>query len=75
MKGTLMLGLEGTYGRMSKLARDEMSQGRHVSLGEMVSEIDRVTMDQVLRLSRDLLDLKPMAITALGPVSQRTFLN
>ena len=73
MKGTLMLGLEGTYGRMNKLAKDEICQGRHVSLEEMVSEIDGVTREQVFRMSRELLDLKDMAITALGPVSHRTF--
>ena len=43
LKGSLMLGLEGTYGRMNKLAKDELYQGRHVTLQEMVKAIDRIS--------------------------------
>lgn len=75
MKGTLMLGLEGTYGRMNKLARDEICQGRHVSLQEIVSEIDRVSRQQIQRLSLELLDFDAMAVTALGPISKGAFSN
>ena len=70
-----MLGLEGTYGRMNKLARDEICQGRHVSLQEMVSEIDRVSRQQIQRLSLELLDFDAMAVTALGSISKGAFSN
>ncbi len=73
LKGTVMLGLEGTYGRMSKLAKDEISQGRHVSLRELVSELDRVSVRDIQRLSRELLDFDSMAVTALGPVTPSAF--
>ena len=46
-----MLGLEGTYGRMNKLAKDELYQGRHVTLQEIVKAIDRISPDQI-RLSQ-----------------------
>lgn len=68
MKSNVMLGLEGTYGRMNKLAKDELYQGHHVSLSEMVKEIDRVSSDQILQLSRELLDLNTRALTVLGLV-------
>lgn len=70
MKGTLMLGLEGTYGRMTKLAKDEISQGRYVSLEEMVTEIDRVSCEKMHRVGQELLDVDSMAVTALGQVSR-----
>jgi predicted Zn-dependent peptidase len=72
MKGSLMLSLESTHSRMSKLAKDELYEGRHVSLDEMMAEIDRVSIQQVLRLSRELFAVEELSVTALGPVSQRS---
>ena len=71
LKGNLMLGLEGTYGRMNKLAKDELYQGRHVTLQEMVKAIDRITQDQIRQLSQKLLDHKEFVVTALGPIPKK----
>lgn len=72
MKGSLMLSLESSHSRMSKLAKDELYQGRHTSLGEILEEIDRVSGEQVLRLSRELFDLSRLSLAALGPISRRS---
>ena len=72
MKGSLMLSLESTHSRMSKLAKDELYEGRHVSLDEMMAEIDRVSLAQVLRLSGELFDTDKLALTGLGPISERS---
>jgi predicted Zn-dependent peptidase len=69
MKGSLMLSLESSHSRMSKLAKDELYLGRHQSLEEILSEIDGVSGEQVLRLSHELFDLSCLSVTALGPVS------
>jgi predicted Zn-dependent peptidase len=71
LKGSLMLGLEGTYGRMNKLAKDELYQGRHVTLQEIVKSIDRISPEQIRQLSRKLLDPKEFVLTALGPIPKR----
>ena len=71
LKGSLMLGLEGTYGRMNKLAKDELYQGRHVTLQEIVKAIDRITPDQIRQLSQKLFDLKQFVVTALGPIPKK----
>lgn len=68
MKGSLMLGLESSHSRMSKLAKDELTQGGHVSLEQMTAEIDRVTIDQIYRVAQDLFDQHRLSITALGPI-------
>jgi len=73
LKGTLMLALEGTYGRMNKLAKDEMCQGRSISLQEMLSEIDSVSTDKIKVLSQQLLDFEAFTVTALGPISKPAF--
>ncbi len=71
LKGNLMLGLEGTYGRMNKLAKDEIYQGTHVTLQKIVKEIDRITPDQIRQLSHKLLDQEAFVVTALGPIPRK----
>jgi predicted Zn-dependent peptidase len=72
MKGSLMLGLESSHSRMSKLAKDELSQGCHVSLEQMAAEIDRVTLEQVHGVAREFLNPDLLSITALGPVAPKS---
>jgi predicted Zn-dependent peptidase len=71
MKGSLMLSLESSHSRMSKLAKDELSQGCHISLEQMTGEIDRVTTEQVYRVAQDLLEPRCLSITALGPIAPK----
>jgi predicted Zn-dependent peptidase len=71
LKGNLMLGLEGTYGRMNKLAKDELYQGRHVTLHEIMKAIDRISPDQIRHLSQRLLDQRELVVTALGPIPKK----
>jgi predicted Zn-dependent peptidase len=70
LKGSLMLGLESTSSRMSKLAKDEMYFGCHISLREIMADIDRVSTEQLWRLSRDLFDDRHLTMTALGPLKK-----
>jgi predicted Zn-dependent peptidase len=72
MKGSLMLSLESSQSRMGKLAKDELSLGRSMSLDEILGEIDRVSADHVLQLSRELFDLSRLSVSVLGPVSSRS---
>lgn len=71
MKGSLMLSLESSHSRMSKLAKDELIYGTRTSLEEMVTHIDRVTVDQVSAVGRELFGMKHLAVTGLGPLSSR----
>ena len=75
LKGNLMLGLEGTYGRMNKIAKDELFQGRHVTLHEMLREIDSITLDHVWSLSKQLFDLEGLVVTALGPIPKKALFS
>ena len=72
MKGSLMLSLESSHSRMSKLAKDELTHGRHVSLEDMLDQIDRVGEEQVLHVGRQFFKLDSLAITGLGPLSSRS---
>jgi len=68
MKGHIMLGLESTDSRMGRLAKDEIYFGRHFSLKETLSGVEKVTRRQVHKLAKELLDPAEMSLTVLGPV-------
>jgi len=71
MKGSLMLSLESSHSRMSKLAKDELIYGRRTSLEEMLAQIDRVSLDHVASAGCQLFALERLAITGLGPLAPR----
>ena len=72
MKGSLMLSLESSHSRMSKLAKDELTHGRHMSLEDMLAHIDRVNEEQVINVGRQFFKLDSLAITGLGPLASRS---
>lgn len=71
IKGSLMLSMESTSSRMSRLAKDELSLGRYFSLGEVLAEVDKVSSSQIKRLARDLFHPQFLTLTALGPLTQK----
>ena len=72
MKGSLMLSLENSHSRMNKLAKDELTHGRHVSLEDMLAQIDHVNEEQVFNVGRQFFELDSLAITGLGPLALRS---
>ncbi len=71
MKGSLMLSLESTNSRMSRLAKDEIYFGRYIPLEEILKGIDRVTPRRIRRLSEDLFHPEYLTLTTLGPLSRK----
>lgn len=68
IKGSLLLSVESTSSRMSKLASEELYYGRHYSLKEIVAEVDQVTLDQVKQMTDTLFDTKSLVLTLIGKV-------
>ncbi|MEW5803807.1 MAG: pitrilysin family protein [bacterium] len=66
LKGSLMLGLESTLNRMSKLARQEMYFKKNLSLTEILSKIDEVTQEDLLSLAGLLFQTENLSLTVLG---------
>ena len=66
LKGNLMLALEGTAARVSRLAKQELFLGRQVSLEETCAGVDAVTADDVARLAADVFG-EGLTVTAIGP--------
>ncbi|MFQ5736560.1 MAG: M16 family metallopeptidase [Thermodesulfobacteriota bacterium] len=71
LKGGMLLGLETSDNRMSKLARDEMYFGHSVPVKQIVRGIDRVTEDGIKAEAARLFDPKKLTLVALGNVSAK----
>ena len=66
VKGHLVLGLEATRARMSRLGKNEVTGGEILSADEVMERFDSVTMDDLRRVSADVLsDEKVLAV--IGP--------
>ncbi|MBX6394302.1 MAG: insulinase family protein [Alicyclobacillaceae bacterium] len=68
VKGSLMLSLESTTSRMTRLGKNELLLGRHYTLDETIERIDAVTTEDVKRVASRLR--APMAAAAVGPVPE-----
>ncbi|MDQ0337312.1 putative Zn-dependent peptidase [Caldalkalibacillus uzonensis] len=58
LKGHLMLSLESTNARMSRIARNELLLNRHLTLDQIVAGIDAITLDDVHELAARLFRQK-----------------
>ncbi|MCL6453437.1 MAG: insulinase family protein [Alicyclobacillus sp.] len=70
VKGSMMLSLESTSSRMSRLGKNELMLGREVPLDETLAGIQAVTEDDVRRVAQQLLT-GPFAVAAVGTVGER----
>jgi predicted Zn-dependent peptidase len=68
MKGQVMLALESTYNRMSRIARMELVMGQYLPLAATLKAIDAITPSDVLAQANAILHENAMAIAVLGPV-------
>lgn len=71
IKGSLLLGLESSSSRMSRIGKMEITLGKFVSLDEVVQKIEQVSLEQIKQLAHDLFDEKHFCFTALGPADEK----
>jgi predicted Zn-dependent peptidase len=67
LKGQLMLGLESTSSRMTRLGRNELTLGEIPSPDDVIARIDRVTVDEVRKLAGQIYR-QPGVLSVVGPV-------
>ena len=68
VKTSIVLGLESTRQRMSRLAQQEIFFGEVSDIDEIVKDIQEVTAEDVHRLANQLFQSDKMALTILGKV-------
>ncbi|MBE1874671.1 M16 family metallopeptidase [Myceligenerans pegani] len=69
LRGSLVLGLEDSGSRMSRLGRAELVYGELFSLEENLARIRAVTREDVRALARDLAS-RPRSVVRVGPFGQ-----
>ncbi len=66
MRGGLVLGLEDTGSRMSRLGKAELVYGNLMSVEEILAMIESVTLEDARALAADLLG-RPTSLAVIGP--------
>jgi predicted Zn-dependent peptidase len=72
LKGSLMLSLESTSSRMTRLAKQELYFGQHFTLDEILASVDRVDLAAITAVIDRLLGRTDLSLVALGPVPRGT---
>ncbi|GAA2356298.1 pitrilysin family protein [Saccharopolyspora halophila] len=66
LRGGLVLGLEDSAARMSRIGKTELNYGRHYTVEETLARIEAVTASDVAVLAKDLLT-RPLTTSVVGP--------
>jgi len=75
MRGGLVLGLEDTGSRMSRLGKAELVYGELLSVDNIIDRINRVTLDEVSAVAGEVLTATP-TLAVVGPFDEdRDFTN
>ncbi|BDV43179.1 peptidase M16 [Geotalea uraniireducens] len=73
IKGNMLLSLESTDNRMTKLAKNEIYFGRYLSLSELTDGFDAVTPHDILNLAGDLFDSRYFTLALTGKLGGKSF--
>ena len=67
LKGSLLLSLDSTCNRMSRLAKTELFGDQLYTPEEIVTKIDAVTSEDILRLANQIFSEDQQVLAAIGP--------
>jgi predicted Zn-dependent peptidase len=70
LKGGLVLGLEDTGSRMSRLGKSELSFGEYLPVRAVLDLLDGVEEEQVRAVAADLFT-RPTCLAVVGPYRER----
>jgi predicted Zn-dependent peptidase len=73
LKGSLVLGLEDTGSRMSRLGKGELLYDELLSVDDLLSKVDAVAAGQVNAVAADLL-VRPTSLAVVGPFDDHDFM-
>jgi predicted Zn-dependent peptidase len=72
LKGALVLGLEDTGSRMSRLGKGELLHGELLSMDELLAKVDAITLDDVCEMATEVLG-GDMTLAVVGPYDDGAF--
>ncbi|MCW2914989.1 MAG: processing peptidase [Actinomycetia bacterium] len=72
LRGSMVLGLEDTGSRMSRIGKSELVYHELLSVDQILANIEAVTLDDISKVAASVLD-QPMTLTAIGPFEDHEF--
>ncbi|MEU4289500.1 pitrilysin family protein [Kribbella sp. NPDC026596] len=69
MRGSVVMGLEDTGAKMTRIAKAELVYGELPTVDDILDRIDSVTLDDVIHLAAELYAGAP-ALTVMGPFDE-----
>ncbi len=69
MRGSLVLGLEDTGSRMSRIGKSELVYGELLTVEDIISRISAVTVEDVRAVAADVLSAPP-SLVVIGPFDE-----
>ena len=73
LKGNLLLSLESSDNRMSRLAKNEIYFGMPMPLSEIMDGFDRVSSESIQKLAVEILDNSALTLVMLGRIGTPSF--
>jgi predicted Zn-dependent peptidase len=73
LEGSLVLGMEDTSGRMTRLGKSELTFGEILSVDEVIRRVDAVTDADVRAVAKEVLGTGPRALALIGPFDDDGF--
>jgi predicted Zn-dependent peptidase len=68
--GGILLGSENIDNLMIRLAKNEFIFERYVSYEELIAKLEKVTLDEVIDVSKRIFSAGKVSLTVLGPVDR-----
>jgi len=68
--GGIYLASESSDGQMMRIAKNELNYDRYVDYEEIVSCLKRVTVDELVEISRRIFQEGKVSLTTLGPLEE-----
>lgn len=68
LKANLLLGLEGSSSRMSRIGKMEITLGKQTSIEETLQKIDLVSLEAIQNMAESMFNPEMFCFTALGPI-------
>jgi predicted Zn-dependent peptidase len=73
LKGSLVLGLEETGSRMTRLGKGELVHHEQLTVDDVIARIDAVTVDDVRAVAHEVLAPRRLGLAVIGPFDDADF--
>ncbi len=71
-RGSLVLGMEDSGSRMSRIGKSELMHGELLSVDEVLARVEAVTLDDIQTVAAEIL-AQPLALGVIGPFDDHDF--